>query len=302
MPANASPEYCHAEKKFSEAVTDEERLVAMEEMLKFVPQHKSAEALRANLRTRYKKFKEKIIKQKKSGKSSQQGIKKADMQAILVGPPNSGKSAIFEILTHQKTLITTHPHATTSPILGTINYEDVKIQLIDTPSFPNTDKGILHTADTILLVLDNLEQIGESIKELGKTNAKIILLFSKIDLLTIEEKRKLEANLRSKFKKYDFSFFSIYETKDSIERLKQKIFQTFPIIRVYTKEPKKEHSKEPMILKKGATLENAAEKISKNLKKQTKFAKIWGPSSKFPGQTVGLTHVLKDKDIVEMKI
>ena len=33
--------------------------------------------------------------------------------------------------------------------------------------------------------------------------------------------------------------------------------------------------------------------------KNVKYAKLWGPSSKFPGQRVGLKHTVKDKDIVE---
>jgi ribosome-interacting GTPase 1 len=45
----------------------------------------------------------------------------------------------------------------------------------------------------------------------------------------------------------------------------------------------------------------AAEKISKSLKSKIKFARIWGPSSKFSGQTVGPEHILKDKDIIEIR-
>lgn len=302
MPANASPEYAHAEKKFSEAQTDEERLSCLEEMIKYMPQHKSAESLRANLRTRYKKFKEKLSKAKKSGRSSQQGIRKAEMQAILVGPPNSGKSTVFRVLTNQKNKITAHPHSTTEPVLGTADYEDIKIQIIDTPSFPNTDKGLLHTTDTILLIIERLEDIEISLKEIQPTRAKVILLFNKIDNLTETEIRKIEANLKSKFKKYSYMLFQENMNSDQINEIKKIIFNSFPIIRVYTKEPKKEASEEPMILKKDSTLEEAAKKISKSLKNQTKFAKIWGPSSKFPGQIVGLNHILKDKDIIEIKI
>ncbi len=301
MPANAHPEYIFAEKEYSGATTPEEKIKALENMISFAPSHKGGENLRAQLKTRYKKLLESQEKAKKSGKSTQQGIKKAEMQAILIGPPNSGKSTIFEKLTGQKSLITNHPHATSIPVLGTMDYEDVKIQLIDTPSFPNTDRGILHTADTLLLVLENLNQIEESIKQIGKTYAKIIMIFNKMDLLSPEEKRKLEANLKSKYKTHKSYFFNKDETETNIETLKGEIFKTFPIIRVYTKEPKKEASKDPMILDKDSNLGEAAEKISKNLKNITKSARIWGPSSKFPGQTIGLNHILKDKDIIEIK-
>lgn len=302
MAVNAHPEFIFAEKEYSEATTPEERITALEKMISFAPAHKGGENLRAQLRARYRKLKEGLEKSKKSGRSIQQGIRKADIQAILVGPPNSGKSTIFKLLTNQEILITDYPHATSENTLGTINFEDIKIQIIDTPSFPNTDKGILHTTDTILLVLENIKDIEDSIQEIGKTKAKIILVLSKIDLLSISEKRKLEANLKSKFKQYEYFLFEENLNLEELEKIKRKIFESFPVIRVYSKEPKKEPSKEPMILREGSTLGNAAEKISRNFKKKLKFAKVWGPSSKFPGQSVGINHILKDKDIIEIAL
>ena len=60
MPINAHPEYLKAEQEFHEASTDEERLKALEEMLRYMPSHKGAETLRKNLRTRYKKLKQEL--------------------------------------------------------------------------------------------------------------------------------------------------------------------------------------------------------------------------------------------------
>jgi hypothetical protein len=45
-----------------------------------------------------------------------------------------------------------------------------------------------------------------------------------------------------------------------------------------------------------------AEKIRKDFPDRFIKARIWGNSAKFPGQTVGLEHVLHDKDIVELYI
>ena len=41
--------------------------------------------------------------------------------------------------------------------------------------------------------------------------------------------------------------------------------------------------------------------ILKGLSKSVTRAKVWGPSSKFPGQIIGLNHTLKDKDIIEFQ-
>jgi len=121
-------------------------------------------------------------------------------------------------------------------------------------------------------------------------------------LLGENEKRKIKSTLQSKFKKYDSLLISTTSSdKIKIKKLKEKIFKTFPVIRVYTKEPKKEPSKTPMILKEDSTISIAAEKILKGMSKKIKKIKIWGPSSKFGGQSAGLNHKLKDRDILEFQ-
>lgn len=304
MAVNVSPEYVHAELKFQNSKTEEEKLDALEEMLSTMPGHKGAESLRAQLRTRYKKLKEKLeTRSKKSGGRGKPTIRKEDMQAIIVGFPNTGKSSLFKALTDNKNVIISDiPFTTYEPLVGMMFYDDVKIQLIDSPPFPNEEKNILHTADTILIAIDNLEQIEKSEDYLTKASGTRIYLYLKIDLLNEVEKRKLNATLKSKYRNIDY--FLINANKPNpleLNELKKKIFQTFPIIRVYMKEPRKEPSKIPMIAPIGSTVKDIAEKILKGLSKKIKRTKIWGPSSKFPGQGVGIEQTLKDKDIVEFQ-
>lgn len=271
-------------------------------MIKECPKHKSSENMLKNLTNRLKKLKRGAEKQRKAGKSNQQGIKKADMQCILAGFPNTGKSSIFKKFTGLSTSISTHAFTTNKPKLGTFEFENTKIQIIDTPSFPNHDKSLLNSTDTIILVIDEIEQIKKAEDFLYRAIGKIIIIYNKIDLLNEKERRKIRSTLKSKFKKYDFYLFSENSTKLETKKLKQKIFETFPIIRVFTKEPKKDATKEPMILKEFSTLRDVAEKILKGMSKKIKRTRIWGPSSKFGGQSVGLEHVLKDKDTVEFKL
>jgi len=298
---NQSPFYQRAEQEYHEATTDEERIACLEIMMKEVPKHKSSENMRKNLTNRYKKLKAGLEKQKKSGKGKQSGIKKADMQCVLAGFPNTGKSTIFKTLTKQEAKISPHKFTTYQPQLGTFYHKDAQIQIIDIPAFPNHDKSLINSTDTLLLIVEDLDQIKQSEKFTYRTKAKIILIFNKEDILSEKEKRKIEATLKSKYKKLNYVFFSNKPTKIKCQELTKKIFNTFPIIRIYTKEPKKEPSKEPMILKKGSTFKNAAEKILKGMSKKIKRARIWGPSSKFGGQVIGLEHVLKDKDIIEFQ-
>ena len=296
---NQSPFFQRAEQEYLVAETKEQKLIALKKMISLAPAHKGAENLRKQLRRRLAKLKYTNEKQAKAGKSKKQGIKKSEMQCILVGIPNTGKSSIFNLLTNQKTKTSPTPFTTYNPKLGTIDFEDLKIQLIDIPPFPNQDTGMINSTDTLLITIDNLNQIETTIKHLEKSNAKKIFIFNKVDLLNEQEKRKINATLKSK--KLNFILFSTVNPQN-LEELKKIILRSFPIIRVYTKEPRKPATKTPMILKQNSTVEDVAEKILKGMSKKIKKTRIWGPSSKFAGQPVGLEHVLKDKDTIELQI
>jgi ribosome-interacting GTPase 1 len=145
---NQSPFYQRAEEEFHGATTDSERIACLEIMIKECPKHKSSENMLRNLTNRLKKLKGNIERQKKSGKGKIAGIKKADMQCVLAGFPNTGKSTIFKNLTSLETKISPHEFTTFKPQLGTFNFEDAKIQIIDVPAFPNHDKNLINGTDS----------------------------------------------------------------------------------------------------------------------------------------------------------
>ena len=300
MPVNANPEYVSAEREHHLAKTLEEKILTLEKMISVAPKHKSSENLLANLKTRLKKLKQQKEKNKKSGKSSRAGIKKEDMQAILIGKTNSGKSSILSILTNASPEIKETPLTTKIPVIGMANINGTSIQLIENPAIESEfyDKGIPNTTDTILIVATSLDEIEKILKETEKNQSKKIIILNKIDLLNENEKRKINATLQSK--KYNFILFSS-KTLEGLNELKEKIFSSFDKIRIYTKEPGKEKSEKPVIMSPDATVYKVAEKILNGFSKKVKETKIWGPSSKFPGQSVGLKHKLKDLDTVEFK-
>lgn len=297
---NQSPFYKKAEEKFLLAKTNEEKIEALEEMIKECPKHKSSEKMLANLKTRLKKLIEKQEKTKKSGKSAKIGIKKQDLQTVIIGFTNTGKSSIISLLTNAKPKIAETQFTTISPVIGMMDYFGTSIQLIEIPAIESEDydRGVVNSADSILILITNLEQIKNIEKKIDRAVGKKIIVFNKIDKLNENEIRKVSANLSSK--KYNFVLISL-KTKQGIEELKDKIFQSFDKIRVYTKEPNREKSPKPIILKPNSAVKDVAEEILKGFSNKVKEARIWGPSSKFPGQVVGLKHQLKDLDVVEFK-
>ncbi len=300
MPINAHPEYLAAERKFHIAKTDKEKLLALEEMMKTMPKHKSAESLRKNIRTRYKKLKQKLEteRKKKKAASKKLGIKKEEMQAVIIGLTNSGKSSLLSLLTNAHSEIASYQYTTKSPTIGTLNYEGCKIQIIDMPAIENElcDLGIINTADTLIIVIDDIKQLPQILPFLKKASSNRIIAFNKSDLLSESEKRKQQARLQSK--RLNFLLLSC-KTKENIKELKEKIFQSFGKIRIYTKEPGKEANKEkPLILSENSTVKDVAKKILHS-SLTIKETRVTGPSSKFPNQKTGPDHVLKDKDIIE---
>jgi len=89
----------------------------------------------------------------------------------------------------------------------------------------------------------------------------------------------------------------------NIELLKELIFEKMDFMRVYLKEPKKEADlNEPLIVKRDSTVGDICNKLHKDFVKKFKFARIWGKSSKFPGQRLFLKHVLQDQDVLELHV
>lgn len=161
MPVNAHPDYIAAENRYLEAETPEAQIEALEEMLEKAPKHKSSEKLLANLKTRYKKLLEKLNKGKKARKGNRVGIKKGEMQAVIIGKTNSGKSSILNLLTNASPEITKFSFSTKEPQIGMMNYADTQIQIIENPSVESEfyDKGLTNSAEVLIIVTTNLEDI-----------------------------------------------------------------------------------------------------------------------------------------------
>lgn len=86
-----------------------------------------------------------------------------------------------------------------------------------------------------------------------------------------------------------------------LDEIPKHIFKLTGIIRVYAKEPNTQSpSSKPLILRKGATVSEAVRHLREELLQYFKYARIWGPSAKYPGERVGLDHELMDGDIIEV--
>ncbi|MFC1685775.1 GTPase [Nanoarchaeota archaeon] len=302
MPINAGPEYGVASKQFLAAITTEEKIAGLEEMIKHAPKHKGSENLLAGLRSRLSKLKKELKKEgtKKRGRST--GVKKeGDAQIVIIGFPNSGKSTLLTKLTNAKPQIEDYPFTTTKPEIGTLNLGGINVQTVELPPLTIGEDfrewlSVAKVAEIVLILATSLPELSKISTYLKKENTFTpkIFLINKSDILPESEIKKL-----SLFKN---AFKISAKTGEGLDELKKKIFEDLELIRVYTKEPGKEHTKQPLVLNEGSKIEDMASKVHKDFLRKFKFAKIWGKSAKFPGQGVGIEHRLKDKDIVELHL
>jgi len=300
---NQGPGYFAAQKNYLVAKDLDDKLHWLEEMIRNFKKHKGSEKMLAELTTRRIKLKTKISKLAKSRKASgKRGIKKEGPQTAFIGFTNSGKTSILNILTNKNSLVANYQYTTRSPEVAMMDYHKVNIQIIDQAAVNHEDfdQGIANNADLLLIIITKFEDL-EKIKSLiPRARGKKLIIYNKIDLLTNNEKRKLKAKLKTK--KINYVLFSA-KTKENLKKLRDKIFSELKIIRIYLKEPGKPKSPIPMIFqRKNITTKDVAEKIYKGITSNIREIRIWGPSSKFAAQKVGLKHKLKDLDVVEFKV
>lgn len=165
MPANLPAEAKAKLAKYSEARTVEEKIRALEEFISSVPKHKGTENIMLWARRRLAELREELELRKRKrvgGGGLQFFVEKAGVaQVVILGSPNVGKSSILAKLTNAKPEISPYPYTTKTPVPGMLVYEDVQIQLVDTPplnivdtdsSLNNRVLGLARNADAIILV------------------------------------------------------------------------------------------------------------------------------------------------------
>tara|TARA_Y100000590_G_scaffold296240_1_gene333819 strand:+ start:274 stop:1365 length:1092 start_codon:yes stop_codon:yes gene_type:complete len=90
-------------------------------------------------------------------------------------------------------------------------------------------------------------------------------------------------------------------TKKGIIKLKNQIYNSLDFISVYMKpQGEKADLEEPMVVRKGTTIAEICQRLHRDFTRKFRYSQVWGPSAKFPGQTVGLNHEVKDRDVVSI--
>jgi uncharacterized protein len=125
-----------------------------------------------------------------------------------------------------------------------------------------------------------------------------LLAVNKAELLTDVDRERL--------RKQVFPYVPLFvsaRTGEGVEPLVDRVGEALRFIRIYMKPPGRPPDKEePLILRQGDDVGELLHRLPGELDRTFRAAQIWGPSARFPGQTVGRDHVLRDEDIVTVVV
>ncbi len=299
-----------------------------------MPKHKGTDHLKAQLRSRLSRLMGELeqggSKGPASGRTEPFSMpKEGGGRATLIGPTNVGKSLTLNRSTGARSKVGAYELSTQEPVPGMLYYEDVRIQLVDTPPISNPSTqgrlyGLLRNTDVFVVVVDlSMDAVAQteevfsalsdwnfSLLERGQplspdTNAWLtkptIIVCNKADIPgALDMLEPVEDAYAERF----HVIMASAEEGVGFDELAQNVFDELGVIRVYTKSPRvrvEDYTPtEPLVLPIGATVIEAATQLHKELAQQLKYAILWGESGKFDGQHVGRAHQLTDRDIIEL--
>ena len=315
MPANLTPQYMDAEKRFKEAQTVKEKIEALEEMMATIPKHKGTEKLQADLKKKMSGLRKESEQAKKGERRESYLVEhEGARQLALVGAPNAGKSQLIRALTHATPEVADYPYTTRMPVPGMMIFENVRLQLVDLPPIsPEYTEAwvpqIIRNADAALWVVDLcdddvLDRLEETRNFLANAHTdleqmKVLMVGNKIDAAGAEEREALVKEVcQGRFPMTTVS--AARASSDEIEQFKRVVYDFLDVVRVYTKAPgKKADFTDPYVVDRGSTVLDVAEKVHRDFVENLKYARIWG-EGRADGIMVPRDFVISEGDVLEL--
>ena len=230
-------------------------------------------------------------------------------QVALVGPPNVGKSSLLQALSEIQIKTGDYPFTTLRPIPALTRIGGVLVQLVEIPGLiagASEDRG---GGRALLGVLRSTDAIVYCCRA-DADPAELAVVKAEVDLAGIVKPGFLAATradeaapadlerLRSAFPELDVVPVSILDDA-SLAAFREATWRLTGLLRVRLRHDGAVDP-EPIALRRGATVAEAAATVHLDLAATFSGALIWGPSARFDGQRVGRDHTLDDGDTVEI--
>nr|CAD7570281.1 unnamed protein product [Timema californicum] len=120
-----------------------------------------------------------------------------------------------------------------------------------------------------------------------------VYVYNKIDQISIEEVDRIARQPNSVVVSCNM--------KLNLDYLLEQLWEYLSLIRVYTKKPGQTPDfDDGLILRRGVSVEHVCHSIHRTLASDFKYGLVWGTSTKYSPQRVGLHHVMADEDVIQV--
>jgi ribosome-interacting GTPase 1 len=324
MPTNVPPEYRKAEEAYRGASDIDEKIAHLEDMIALLPKHKGTEHLYADLKKRLSKLNRRLESSgKKAGRGGGPGFgREGAAQVVLLGAPNCGKSSILASLSNAHPEIGDYPFTTASLHPGMAPYQDIQIQLVDSPPvtadfLPRHLLGLLRAADAALLLADLskdslLEDLEAVIAACNCRQLRFSRLRDPDDHDTVlcrvlankhdAPGAALRLELLHEMLAGSLEVLPLScAPSGNVAELPEMLFRWLKIVRVYSKVPgKKPEMDHPFCVFSGQTVEDVCSLVHKDFADKLRFARLW--RGEHDPITVSRHEPVLDLDILELHL
>lgn len=232
-------------------------------------------------------------------------------QVALVGPPNAGKSTLLRRLTGRPVEVGDYRFTTLRPAAGILKVGGARVQLVDLPGLVEGARdGVgggkillasIRAADALVYCLpaeaDGFIEGLLVAEEVGSAGIHLpsAVLLTKADL---PDAAWYEQEARRSF---PHSPLQAVDQHCDLSSAAAMIWDLLGLIRVWPS-PNGLRAKEPVAIPAGSTVEHFVANLDRRWIERFKGARVNGPSAKFPWQTVGRDHRLRDGDEVDVRL
>ncbi|XP_068764014.1 developmentally-regulated GTP-binding protein 2 isoform X3 [Struthio camelus] len=294
-----------------------EKISEIEKEIARTQKNKATEYHLGLLKAKLAKYRAQLLEPSKSSAAKGEGfdvMKSGDARVALIGFPSVGKSTFLSLMTSTASEAASYEFTTLTCIPGVIEYKGANIQLLDLPGIIEgaaQGKGrgrqviaVARTADVVIMMLDAtkgevqralLEKELESVGiRLNKSKPNIYFkVYNKIDQISMEEVDRLARR--------PHSVVISCGMKLNLDYLLEKLWEYLALTCIYTKKRgQRPDFTDAIILRKGASVEHVCHRIHRSLASQFKYALVWGTSTKYSPQRVGLTHMMEHEDVIQI--
>jgi ribosome-interacting GTPase 1 len=128
-----------------------------------------------------------------------------------------------------------------------------------------------------------------------------LTVVNKVDLVDPSYVDTMRANLRDHDVDPEEAIFISAEKEKGLDTLVETLWEELGLIRIYMDKPGRGVDYEdPLILRRGETLDDALRKLGGTFDDRFRFARVTGPSAKHDEQQIGRDHVLEDEDVLRI--